>query len=68
VDACWTSRTRTSTGVICRSILAQPLACAPHLVMARATHERGESQPLERDADRRDAVINHVFPIQIEAR
>jgi hypothetical protein len=46
--------------VICRSIFAQPLACDPRLVMERATHARGESQPLERDADRRDAVINHV--------
>jgi len=54
--------------VICRSILAQPLACARRLVTARATHERGGSQPLERDADRRDAVINHVFPIHIEGR
>jgi hypothetical protein len=54
--------------VICRSIFAQSLAFAPRLVKARAMHERGESQPLKRDADCRDAVINHVFPLQIEAR
>jgi DMSO/TMAO reductase YedYZ molybdopterin-dependent catalytic subunit len=35
-------------------------------LMARATDDRGKVQPMERDDDRRDAVINHVQPIKIE--
>lgn len=37
-------------------------------VMARATDSRKRVQPMERDEDRRDAVISHVQPIQIEVR
>jgi DMSO/TMAO reductase YedYZ molybdopterin-dependent catalytic subunit len=38
------------------------------IVMARATDSRQSVQPLERDRDRRDAVINHVQPIPVEVR
>jgi DMSO/TMAO reductase YedYZ molybdopterin-dependent catalytic subunit len=40
----------------------------PRVIMARATDERSRSQPNERDTDRRDAVINHILPIEIELR
>ncbi|MFO0889855.1 MAG: molybdopterin-dependent oxidoreductase [Isosphaeraceae bacterium] len=37
-----------------------------HLLMARATDTRGRTQPLVRDPDRRDAVISHALPIEVE--
>jgi DMSO/TMAO reductase YedYZ molybdopterin-dependent catalytic subunit len=37
-------------------------------LMARATDDRGRTQPLERDDDRRDAVISHVLPITVHVR
>jgi DMSO/TMAO reductase YedYZ molybdopterin-dependent catalytic subunit len=39
-----------------------------HVVMARATDSKGRVQPTERDPDRRDAVISHVLPIEVELR
>ena len=33
--------------------------------MARATDDRGRVQPMQRDEDRRDAVISHVLPIEV---
>jgi len=39
-----------------------------HVIMARATDDQGREQPMERDPDRRDAVISHVLPIEIEVR
>jgi hypothetical protein len=36
--------------------------------MARATDARGNTQPMERDADRRNYMINHVLPIEIDVR
>ena len=39
-----------------------------HVLMARATDSKGRVQPLERDKDRRDAVISHVLPIEVEVR
>ena len=38
----------------------------PRVLMARATDSRGRTQPMERDPDRRDAVISHVLPIEVE--
>lgn len=35
-------------------------------LLARGTDSRGRTQPMERDTDRRDAVISHVLPIEIE--
>lgn len=40
----------------------------PCFLMARATDARGRSQPMQRDNDRRDAVISHVLPIEVELR
>jgi DMSO/TMAO reductase YedYZ molybdopterin-dependent catalytic subunit len=37
-------------------------------LMARATDSRKRTQPLERDEDRRDAMISHVQPIRVEVR
>jgi DMSO/TMAO reductase YedYZ molybdopterin-dependent catalytic subunit len=37
-----------------------------HVLMARATDVRGRVQPMKRDDDRRDAVISHVLPIEVE--
>mgnify|MGYP001076219134 FL=1 len=45
-----------------------PERAGPHVIMARATDSRGRVQPMERDHDRRDAVISHVLPIEIEVR
>lgn len=38
------------------------------VLMVRATDSRGRVQPMERDHDRRDAVISHVLPIEVEVR
>lgn len=43
-----------------------PKENGPCILMARATDERGQTQPIERDHDRRDAVISHVLPVEIE--
>lgn len=37
-------------------------------LMARATDSRGRIQPMERDDDRRDAMISHVLPIEVEVK
>jgi DMSO/TMAO reductase YedYZ molybdopterin-dependent catalytic subunit len=37
-------------------------------LLARATDDQGRVQPMERDEDRRDAVISHVQPITVELR
>jgi DMSO/TMAO reductase YedYZ molybdopterin-dependent catalytic subunit len=39
-----------------------------HTLLARATDAQGRRQPMERDDDRRDAMINHVLPIVVEVR
>jgi DMSO/TMAO reductase YedYZ molybdopterin-dependent catalytic subunit len=39
-----------------------------YTVMARATDSHRRVQPMERDDDRRDAVISHVQPIRVEVR
>ena len=38
------------------------------VLLARATDARGRMQPMKRDEDRRDAVISHVLPIEVEIR
>ncbi len=38
------------------------------VLMARATDQRGRTQPMERDDDRRDGVISHVLPVEVEVR
>jgi DMSO/TMAO reductase YedYZ molybdopterin-dependent catalytic subunit len=45
-----------------------PDSTGRHIIMARATDTRGHVQPMRRDPDRRDAVISHVLPIEVEVR
>lgn len=45
-----------------------PERAGKHVLMARATDDAGRVQPMKRDDDRRDAVINHVQPITVEVR
>ncbi|HEY7308221.1 MAG TPA: sulfite oxidase [Gemmataceae bacterium] len=45
-----------------------PTESSSRLLLARATDARGRVQPMERDDDRRDAVISHVLPIEVEVR
>jgi DMSO/TMAO reductase YedYZ molybdopterin-dependent catalytic subunit len=37
-------------------------------LMARATDARGHTQPMQRDADRRNYMINHVLPVEVDVR
>lgn len=43
-----------------------PEESGPCILMARATDAEGRSQPMQRDEDRRDAVISHVLPTEVE--
>jgi hypothetical protein len=52
----WEYDWRTPTQAGCRTLAA------------RATDARGCAQPLHRDALRRDAVVTHVLPIEVEVR
>lgn len=45
-----------------------PKRIGHYKLMARATDSRNRVQPLERDNDRRDAVINHIQTIQVSVR
>jgi DMSO/TMAO reductase YedYZ molybdopterin-dependent catalytic subunit len=45
-----------------------PAAKGTQVLMSRATDSAGESQPLERDNDRRDSVITHTLPVEVEVR
>jgi hypothetical protein len=45
-----------------------PRQAGRYALMARATDRRGRGQPLERDLDRRNYMINHVMPIEVEVR
>src|SRR5262245_5080258 len=38
------------------------------VLMSCATDSRGRTQPMQRDSDRRDAMITHVQPIEVEVR
>jgi DMSO/TMAO reductase YedYZ molybdopterin-dependent catalytic subunit len=37
-------------------------------LMVRATDARGHTQPMQRDTDRRNYMINHVLPIEVDVR
>ena len=37
-------------------------------LLARATDARGNSQPMQRDTDRRTYMINHVLPVDVDVR
>ncbi len=39
-----------------------------HLIMARATDQRGRTQPLQRDAHRGTYMITHIQPIEVDVK
>jgi DMSO/TMAO reductase YedYZ molybdopterin-dependent catalytic subunit len=43
-----------------------PAESGRHVLMARATDNRGRVQPMDRDPDRRDSMITHVLPVDVE--
>lgn len=45
-----------------------PSRSGRYTLMSRATDSRGNVQPIERDDDRRDAMINHVQSIEVEVK
>lgn len=45
-----------------------PASSGRHVVIARATDSRGRAQPMKRDPDRRDVVISHGLPTEVEVR
>lgn len=45
-----------------------PRQAGPYTVLARATDARGRAQPTERDPDRRNGIVNHLLPIEVEVR
>lgn len=45
-----------------------PAQAGHYTLMARATDARGRSQPMAREKDRRDAMITHVLPVEVEVR
>ncbi|HVJ67600.1 MAG TPA: sulfite oxidase [Caulifigura sp.] len=45
-----------------------PSSTGTHILMSRATDSAGDSQPLERNADLRDAMITHTLPVEVEVR
>ena len=45
-----------------------PARAGRYSVMARVTDERGRTQPLERDPDRRNYVVNHVVPVEVDVK
>lgn len=42
-----------------------PSCPGPYTLMSRATDSRGNVQPMQRDDDRRDAMINHIQAIDV---
>jgi DMSO/TMAO reductase YedYZ molybdopterin-dependent catalytic subunit len=45
-----------------------PKQAGRHTLLARATDRRGRVQPLRRDPDRRNYLISHVLPVEVEVR
>lgn len=45
-----------------------PTRAGRYSLMARATDERGQTQPLKRDPDRRNYVVNHVLPVEVDVK
>ncbi len=43
-----------------------PRQVGPLTLMARATDRRGRVQPMKRDPDRRNGMISHVLPVEVE--
>lgn len=45
-----------------------PAKPGTYTLMSRATDDQGEQQPVERDSDRRDGMINHIQKIVVHVR
>lgn len=45
-----------------------PRKAGHYTVMVRATDARGRVQPMKHDPDRRNALVNHVLPVEVEVR
>jgi DMSO/TMAO reductase YedYZ molybdopterin-dependent catalytic subunit len=45
-----------------------PKAAGPLKLLARATDERGNTQPEKRDPDRRSYMINHLVPVDVTVK
>lgn len=45
-----------------------PAQTGRYVLMARATDARGNTQPMERQPDRENYMINHVLPIEVNVR
>ncbi len=45
-----------------------PAKAGSYTLMARATDSRGRTQPMEREPGRRNGIISHVLPTEIEVR
>jgi DMSO/TMAO reductase YedYZ molybdopterin-dependent catalytic subunit len=43
-----------------------PTSPGPVLIMSRATDERGRTQPMTRNVDRRTTAISHVVPVEVQ--
>jgi DMSO/TMAO reductase YedYZ molybdopterin-dependent catalytic subunit len=43
-----------------------PATPGPRTLLARATDDRGRTQPPHRDPDRNNYMINHVLPVEVE--
>ncbi|QEH38710.1 TMAO/DMSO reductase [Aquisphaera giovannonii] len=39
-----------------------------HILMARATDDRGRTQPLKRDPDLRTVMVHHILPVEVTVR
>jgi len=46
--------------------LANPAQAGRVALLARATDARGNVQPMQRDTDRRNYMINHVLPVEVD--
>jgi DMSO/TMAO reductase YedYZ molybdopterin-dependent catalytic subunit len=46
----------------------KPAKAGKYTLMARATDKRGHVQPMERDPDRRNYMINFVLPVEVQVR
>ena len=45
-----------------------PEKAGPYTLMVRATDARGRVQPAKHDPDHRNALVNHVLPVEVEVR
>jgi DMSO/TMAO reductase YedYZ molybdopterin-dependent catalytic subunit len=45
-----------------------PASPGRYALMARATDARGSTQPMQRDPDRENYLVNHVVPVEVDVR